>query len=537
MKPLLFALLIFSASLFPQVVLEDLNSSVYNFLKQQKQLGNIDLSFQKLPLSRMEILNALLKLKRQKVLNNIEQEEIDFYLQDFLVEQNLLSLEQEEKSLKYFSLSKERFTTFEYYDSNFTLSLNPIYGQTRGRKLDDWLIHRFNGLNFYGYIGKNLGYNFYFRDNSENTLPKIKVAELSKEPGVKYINPTDYSEARGLITYSWSNGSLAAGKEYLNWGSGNQGKLIFSNKAPSFPLIKFDYSPVDWLRFSYLHGWLLSGIIDSSTIRWNFDNNFSYRDVQKFIVAHSLTIYPFPNLEIMLGESIVYSDRLNPVYFFPLLFYRALDHYFMDKESNSANNAQLFFDISFYWNQLNSHLYTTIFIDELSIDALLDGTNLSAIGSTFGWSVANPVINNSLFNIEYTRINPFVYMNANRAEYFTNHNYPLGHWIGSNADLFSINYSQTVLRGLRVELLLEYLRKGEREDKAAQYQLPYPDFLFGDRLTRREISFSVAYEPIHRLLFEALFSHYKIDDKNLVRTPIEKQGNKKSFLFTLRYGI
>ena len=103
------------------------------------------------------------------------------------------------------------------------------------------------------------------------------------------------------------------GKDYINWGSGREGQLILSSKAPSFPFIKFDIKPVSWLRFQYIHGWLASNLIDSSSIYASTDipgGKVYYRENQrsKYIAANFLSIIPWKNIIFSLGNSIIYSD-------------------------------------------------------------------------------------------------------------------------------------------------------------------------------------------------------------------------------------
>jgi len=46
----------------------------------------------------------------------------------------------------------------------------------------------------------------------------------------------EYSEAKMMLATDWKWGSLAAGKEFLEWSYGDNGLLVMSQKAPSFPV-------------------------------------------------------------------------------------------------------------------------------------------------------------------------------------------------------------------------------------------------------------------------------------------------------------
>ena len=192
----------------------------------------------------------------------------------------------------------------------------------------------------------------------------------------------------------------------MEWGSGVSGQLILSDKAPSFPYIKLELKPVKWLKFVYFHGWLESGIIDSSTIRYNaVKGRNSYLPVGKYIASHILSLYPWANFSFSLGESIIYSDRLQPVYFIPILFFRAVDHYMQDS-SNTGSNAQIFGNLVYKYAPYRLKFYSTLYIDELSLTEALKGGSRSDIGYTVGIQSVDPVISNSIFTIEYTKISP-----------------------------------------------------------------------------------------------------------------------------------
>ncbi|MCK7521472.1 MAG: hypothetical protein MZV64_29190 [Ignavibacteriales bacterium] len=103
--------------------------------------------------------------------------------------------------------------------------------------------------------------------------------------------------------------------------------------------------------------------------------------------------------QFLMGESIVYSDKLELAYFIPVLFFRTVDHYIDRDSSNTGDNAQLFFNAVYKNTNLKTKLYTTLFIDELSITNFLKGTNLSAIGVTAGVNFVDPILENSDLSI------------------------------------------------------------------------------------------------------------------------------------------
>jgi hypothetical protein len=77
-------------------------------------------------------------------------------------------------------------------------------------------------------------------------------------------------------------------KDYIEYGYEKFGNLVLSSKAPSFPYIRINLKPVDWFKFTYIHAWLSSLVIDS--LKLDAYNRDIYRD--KYFAWHSLTLTP-----------------------------------------------------------------------------------------------------------------------------------------------------------------------------------------------------------------------------------------------------
>ncbi len=545
MKKFFFIFIIVSSAIsFAQVVFEPASSSVYDLLNHLSVKGIIEFNDELKPLSRLELAGKLIEAEYQKDrLTSLECEEIEYYKKEFALELSLTGAVIINQKSRFFTLDDlTGFRFFLFKDENVSLNLDPILGLNVKNRFNEMQLHRWNGLQFYGYYKNNWGFNFYFRDNEERGDRIDRTRLFSNEPGFNLSQSSpktiQYVDVQGLASYSWNSGNISIGKQHIEWGSGVSGKLILSDKAPAFPFVKLEFTPVNWIKFVYFHGWLHSALIDSSTIRKTLvDNRDSYSQREKYIAAHIVSIYPLKNLSISLGESMIYSDKIEFAYFIPVLFFRAVDHYIDRDSSNTGDNAQLFFNAVYKNAEMKTKIYTTIFIDELSITKFLEGSNLSAIGMTLGVNIIDPIVENSELNIEYTRLNPFVYINSNDAQLFTSHNYQLGHWIGSNADQFYIEYKQSILRGLKLKLWGEHIRKGQKELPKEQYDLPYPKFLYGEKLLMTNVGLTLNYEVLHNLSGQISFTYSNISDENILRTPDYQLGRKTSFGLSLGYGF
>jgi hypothetical protein len=283
---------------------------------------------------------------------------------------------------------------------------------------------------------------------------------------------------------------------------------------------------------------LKSDIPDSSTYRsTSVEGRESISDIPKFIASHMLSFYIGDDISLSIGESIIYSENVEPVYLIPVMFFRLADHYLSSQGSNTGDNAQLFADASYRITPINSKLYGSVFIDELSIEKVLEGENLSSIGYTIGTEFSDLLIPNSGFVLEYTRIQPFVYTNSNDAQTYKSHNYQLGHWTGSNSDIIYLSYRQNILRGLSIKLSGWYFRKGQTEKPEQQYQLPYPSTLYGAKINDKRLNLEMTWQPVHNLFVKGYYTYSDISDEEEGRTEEFMLGENNNFGFALFYGI
>ncbi len=539
-------IVLFTSILSAQSVYQPVNDNVYDFLERLTVKGVINFNSSIQPITREAIAGYLIKTDSLKAeLTNLERKELSFYEEEYADEIDILTgtgCFTLPRTDFFNSAETDRFRVFRYRDSSFTFYADPILGYEINFIGGENNSHRFNGAQFFGYY-KQWGFSLKFRDNEESGDNIDFTKSLTPVPGINLTKTgkqsVQYDVVDAEVNYGWSNGIISLGKYNLNWGSGQGGKLIFSDKAPSFPMIRFEFYPVSWFKFTYFHGWLKSNVIDSSTIRKTpVTGREELQEIPKFIAAHMISFYPWTGLTFSIGESIIYSHDIQPVYFIPVIFFRAVDHYLSSKNvESSSGNAQVFCDAYYKNSALRSKLYGTLFIDELSLENIFKGGNLSALGYTVGVETIDPIVKNSSVSIEYTRINPFVYTNFNDTQLYTNNGYQLGHWIGSNADQIYVQYTQWILRGLSAGITGWYVRKGQKENPADQYTLPYPDFLYGSKLTWLQVGLDVEYEVIHALVGKVSYGYSNRTDQEAVRTPDYLLGKKSSIGIGLRYGF
>lgn len=483
------------------------SSTVYDYLYRMAQKGLIRWNDYQMPLDRKNISSAIDSLTlHEDQLTKTETSELEFYKQEYSFDR--FDTSREEKRL-FKTDDFNRFRVAMYEKGGSKIFVDPLVGLSVLKVGDKSTRQYFSGIRMAGYFGKRWGFNFAFRDNTEKG---DTLTHLSSFAPVEGIVPTietnrsiNYSSFNYNIGYRWSNGSLSAGQENFSWGYGLAGNIALSGRAPSFPFIKFDFDPWRWLHFNYFHGWLQSNIIDSAkTYPTGSGVANSQREFYfpKFIAHHSITVTPIKGLDIAVGESIVYSDKLSFAYLIPLNFFKIYDQTNSRYNINAGDNSQFFGFISSRNHIKNTHIYAQLFIDEIRASKIFNKRERrNQLGYTLGINRTDLFLNYLTAGIEYSRINPFVYNNLMPTQTYETNSYSLGDWMGNNADRFYIYTQYVPLPKLKIKLWYQKLRQGEKGTLYQQYNaVPQPPFLFSKLFDYKETGFLARYELINRLL-------------------------------------
>lgn len=542
--------LIFSSITFSQVVYEPLHRDVYSFLARLSQKSIIVFDDQIRPVSRKYIAEKLLETSSKSVqLTSLEKEELQFYSKDFKLEFDLNSktkIDSSQLTIIGYDAG-DRLRLFSYRDKLFSINVSPILGLKIGSRDNEKLTHVWNGVYTYGYIDKYIGFSFDFRDNTETgktlDLYKLFTPVTGVEGRTSYNifnypdNKTEYSEINAVLATDWSWGSFSVGKGFNEWGFGESGLLVLSQKPPSYGFIKLDIKPVEWLRFNYMHGWLASDVPDSNSFFYNKAGSISFSFVNKFIATHSIIVTPLTGLDLSVGESIIYDDKLEFLYLIPIMFFRLADHQLSNQTNAAGGNAQFFFAASSKGHLKNTHLYGTLFIDELTLSGLFDSyKQRNQLGFTLGGSITDLPIENLSTTIEFTKIYPFVYNHYIQTKDYKSDNYILGHWMGANADLIYASLNYRFIRGLQAKVFGQYIRKGEDGNIQQQYNIqPQPPFLFGLRKDFSYLGVEIKYEYTHELFAKL---NFQTTNSSIQQTDFSFADTRlNEFYFSIYYGL
>ena len=551
MRRIFFAiLLLFSFAVnHAQVVYTHVsNANIYEFLDELAAIKVIEINSVVKPYSRIFIAQKLKEANaKSDQLNKRQKDELAFYLKDYNKEISVTPKKDYIGKELFCKMcrteikqqpEKKRLDLFHYKDSLFSFTINPILGIKYYTNSNGNLYHSSNGAEAFAYLGKHFGLYSSLRDNHESkiiTTPDYLTQETGFGKKESDKTGTDYSEMRGGIT--WSNEYMSIGmiKDHFVWGDNYNGSNIFSGKSPSFAQINWNVHPAKWFEFNYVHGWLASGIIDSSS-SYSYSHGMRYVYRQKNLSANMFTFIPWKQFHISLGNSIIYSDMgSNPAYYIPVFFYKSLDHTYVTSNFGGSN-AQMFFNISSR-NIKGVHLYTSWYVDEIHIANMWDKDKQSNfISAKAGFRVSK--IKNISLIAEYTRSNPMVYKHFIPTTTFASNDYNLGHYLRDNAQeqFFCIRYKP--IRGLTIDLSYVNAQKGEDYEYTgvggSGLGLPFLDSLAWKNET---YDIKVQYEFINDGIILAEFSNSFINGDIGKYTPEFMWGRKNTFIFGLNFGF
>lgn len=510
---------------FGQIVYRSYYNSINKFLNKQSVLSGFDFHNEVMPLSDKKLKNYLLNYKE----NDSAELKVDFvnwYEKQFSIGRN----------------TPQRFHAFKYLDTLINLDIDPLFGYKLNYFASSNSIKRWWGIQAHAEIDDWFGVWINFRDQGEFGDKIDKDNLFTPETGHTKISPEggiEYSDVRGGLSIDWGWGDLSYQKDYLKIGHGNFGQLILSDKAPSYPFLRFSLYPVNWLRMTFIHGWLNSNFVDS--IGYYYRTSTVYeanrqRFVKKYFALNLFTVSPIANLDISFGNSAVYKGEFKPEMMLPFMFFKYLDRD-LGKGSIEDSNGQLFFDLKY--NTLKRlQFYYTFFLDVTSIRELVKGENWSTwYGITVGATTFD-VLKDFDVTAEYTRINPWLYEHKDSTTTYKHINYPLGHWMGQNSDQLRMQIDYFPHPQYYGGIYFERVRKGGIDSIETVYKYKIEKaFLYSPLRVEYRVGFFFSYEYMHDLICKMNYEYSNITDEEKTRYPLWMLGVSHRFSISLQYGL
>lgn len=480
---------------------------VYDYFDRlETKFGTELITFSR-PMTRMDVAQELVRIYRSEALAHYDRSQIRFYFREFAEEiQRLGELDSTiaphaEPRWNLIQVDSERPA-----DSYLAIDLIGR-GRYELREDADNVIQRSNGVRMYGYVGNHLGAEMKWIDNGLQGInydPRaVRVPDPAVVKGPGSGSDFEYEIAEGQFNYStpWLEAGIQ--KMDLWWGSGRNGSLILSDHAPSFPRIDLKIDITDWLQFEYFHAWLFSDEIDSTLTYQTTTGLGAVKYFEtKYMAAHALSAKVLPNLELTLGESIIYGGSdVNVLFLIPVISFRAADRW----TKATTGNSQFFANVH-YAPIPNLTLYGSGFIDEMDLSKILGSDPINKdyhVGYTLGLHTTDLYYDvvplPSETRLEFSRVYIYTYTNYNPQQQYSSHKATLGHWIGPNADIVSLTHRMHPHRAWSVELHGELARFGDAESQLSPPPRMQPPFLYRHEYSQLRARGALRWTPIHEL--------------------------------------
>jgi len=511
---LIFALAELKAQYIP---VHQNENGVYSLLDQLAAARHIELNQSVKPFSRSFIAKQLTASLKSKNLAPHLKNEIVFYLNEYRLESDLPT-----DSNQYFYKKNNTEVHYlspsiQYNDALFKMKMYPILGMQIYSNENGNFTQRWYGAGIQGSIGKHFSFYSNLHDVTQDKF-SFKKDTLFSHPGYltntlrgAYKGNGDYSEMRGGVFANWKWGHFGLVKDHVLFGNSYHCNNIISANTPSFPMIKLQIKPVDWFELNYFHAWLVSNVIDSSNFYTDNTGAKKFRYHNKYIAGNMISFRPFKNFYLNLGNSIVYAEKnIKAAYLLPLMFYKSMDHSSTMGVENQ--NSQLFFTISSR-NIKNLHLYSSIFIDELSFYRFLPkDKETNPISYQTGIGIYNLLYGRLQIGMEYTRNQIITYKHSIPVLDYNSNGYRMGHYLGDNSEEIYSYARIKIYKGINLHIDYIWARKGNdysynRHDKNFGILDIISEPMFKDVIWKHEgINARLTYEIFNQVTAVAEYS-------------------------------
>ncbi len=468
-KIIVFALLISIVLSAQNIPIHTSYFRIYDFMDELATDGFFDLNSAIKPYSRAFVAEKLLEAKQHSdKMSKRQRQQLDFHLNELALEQDKLP------DAKVLLLSSENSKlslvqpAYNYRDSNFTARISPLLGMHIYHNGNGVILKRWVGAEFHATIAKKLSVFGSLRDQSFDGDLLSRPGYLNQFAGAEYKEASyggDYSDSRGGISYANKWGSLSFLKDNVQWGDNYNGSNILSGRAPSFPMLSLQLKPTKWFELNYIHGWLVSNMVDSSYYYLENDTRIHYRPANKFMAANMITFTPVKGLKLSAGNAIVYAEKtIQAAYFIPIAFYKSIDHSLTKGLGVENQNSQVFLNISSR-NIKHLHLYSSVFVDEISFKRFLpDNPEANPISIKLGAHLSNFPVKDLSATVEFTNTNILNYKHSIPLLTWASNGYNMGHYLGDNSREWHVGLNYKWRKGIDFKLSFTDAQHGREYD-------------------------------------------------------------------------
>ncbi len=237
---------------------------------------------------------------------------------------------------------------------------------------------------------------------------------------------------------------LLFGRDHIRWGPGREDVLLLSHLIPPFDMLKIE-GKLGAFKLIYF-----ATILDQMWVpHYGFWAN-------RYLAGHRINLKLNLGVELGVSEVVLYGGKNRhpePYYLNPLLPY-----YGEQYNQNPDDNILWSLDVTLSTFR-NKELYFELLVDDFQYDF---ASEPHQTGFQVGISYAEPFgWGRSYVNLEYTRINNWVYGQNKPWNVYTYKGWGMGSILGPDADRWQFNLTCHLTKDVDLKLHQEYKRKGE----------------------------------------------------------------------------
>lgn len=532
MKKIFAIYFILQFVLYAQVAYVPVDDEIYTFLDRMNTLNIIENynSFE-IPKTRKEVKKYLINiLDKVEKLDFVDQNKFSDFLAEFEVD--LISTQSVSDNLypdfdfQYLINEKEKYLysfndkTGSSFFLNFIGNLDYLHNSNYENTINsNSTLYRFGGelrgtlYNKIGFYVNTTNGSFFGSKNLARNYSSLKYNYKFTKTNSSPIGDNFFDETSAYLIYENEYAKFKIGNDRKLVGHGNH-KVLLSDNPPRMEYVSLDLK-YKIFEFSFFHGKLLGNqFLEADSIQGSINNVDD-----KYLAYHRFGLNLSKHLNIGLGEMIVYGNRnIDFSYLNPFNFYKSAEHANQDRD-----NTFLFFDL-----QNNSidglKFYSTILFDDIDFGKIGSGWygNQSLISAGLYSSLLYNYIPLD-FEIQYVKIDPYVFTHRIHNNNYTNSYYNLGSNLQPNSSSINFwlyyrpHYRVNIETGFKITQhganLLDYggnvivnyggdILVGHRPNDS---EIVY--FLTGKRETLREFIFNIKIEPIKNWILSLNFNY------------------------------
>jgi len=258
---------------------------------------------------------------------------------------------------------------------------------------------------------------------------------------------------RSYLKYSGNNINFQIGRFNQRWGQSWSQSLMFSLYALPFDQASLSFNLDKW-SFDMFGGSFSSEMLDPTT------------KINRHVAGHRISrVLNNNKILIEAGEVVVYTGEnrswdiqyLSPFSIYYIDMFSPSNFHLNDSSGHNNENTLIFFSLR--WNYSSSRsFYGEFLLDDFQVDD-------KGYQNKLGWKIGSDgiiKIKDILFTyeIEYSRINSWSYLNRGQFTNFENLGHSVGYPYGPDNHVFSVQFDSRLSNKTLLDIEYAYIEKG-----------------------------------------------------------------------------